>query len=190
VDVLPGLIEGEGLVLRCWTVADAAAMHDAVTASLEHLRPRMPWIRFEPLSRADREALIAGFERDRLAGGDVILGIWRGGTVVGGAGLHRRIGDGGLEIGYWVHIDHVGEGIATTATRLLTDVAVRQPGIDRVEIRHDVTNAASERIPEKLGYAPVGEVTSTLDLAPADTGTDRVWRTTPRTWTVGSAPAS
>ncbi len=189
VDVLPEVIEGHGLVLRRWTVEDLAAMRAAVAASVEHLRPRMHWIRFEPLSVAEREARIVGWERDRLAGGDLVVGIWRDDAVVGGAGLHRRIGEGGLEIGYWVHVDHVGRGIATAAARCLTDGAFRLAGIDRVEIHHDVTNAASGRIPEKLGYTAVGEVACTRDLAPADTGTDRVWRTTREAWTAARAPA-
>jgi ribosomal-protein-serine acetyltransferase len=57
------------------------------------------------------------------------------------------VGDGGLEIGYWVHGDWTGRGIATDAAVALTDAALGLPGIDWVEIYHDAANVASGRIP-------------------------------------------
>jgi len=36
--------------------------------------------------------------------------------VLGEVGLMPRIGPGALEIGYWVHIDHVGRRLATEAS--------------------------------------------------------------------------
>ena len=44
------------------------------------------------------------------------------GSVVGGCGLHRRIGPSALEIGYWVHVAHTRRGIATAAAGALTAV--------------------------------------------------------------------
>ena len=37
------------------------------------------------------------------------------GPVIGMFGLHRRIGPGALEIGYWLHPDYLGCGFATRA---------------------------------------------------------------------------
>lgn len=79
-----------------------------------------------------------------------------------------------------MHSDWTGRGIATDATAALTDAALALPGINRVEIYHDAANAASGRIPAKLGYARLGE-RPTRDLwcpAPAETGTDVVWQVT------------
>ena len=59
-------------------------------------------------------------------------------------------------------------------------IALGLPGIDRVEIHHDVANVASGRIPAKLGYTRLGE-RPTRDLwppAPSDTGTDVIWQAT------------
>ncbi len=179
MDRLPEGIEAGEIRLRRWAPGDGAALHGAIVASVEHLRPWMAWIRFEPQTVAEREALIVGWERSWLEGGDVLLGIWRGEQVVGSSGLHRRIGEGGLEIGYWVHVDHAGQGIATATARAATELAFTVPGIDRVEIHHDVTNVASARVPEKLGYTLIGQVpTSRADVAPAETGIDCVWRVT------------
>lgn len=179
VEPLPEGIEAGDLTVRRWTAGEGAALHRAVVASVEHLRPWMPWIRVEPQTETERELLIAGWQQDWLGGGDVVFGIWRDGAVVGGSGLHRRIGDGGLEIGYWVHADHVGQGIATDTARAVTELALNVPGIHRVEIHHDVANVASSRIPEKLGYVFVGDVVAHRDeVAPAESGVDRVWRKT------------
>ncbi len=41
-------------------------------------------------------------------------------VVLGGSGLHTRIGPGALEIGYWVQADHIGKGYATEVCAALT----------------------------------------------------------------------
>ena len=82
-----------------------------------------------------------------------------------------RIGDGGLEIGYWVHPGFTGRGVATAAAAALTEAALALPGIDRVEIHHDILNLASGRVPAKLGYDCVGTTATTVELAPGDSGT-------------------
>ncbi|MGN6694271.1 MAG: GNAT family N-acetyltransferase [Aquihabitans sp.] len=180
---LPELIEHDGLVLRRWTAADAETVEALVTANLEHLRPYMAWIAAEPMAIEDRRALERQWEEQWLAGGDVILGIFEDGTAVGSTGLHRRIGPGGLEIGYWVAADHLGKGIARRASEGLTNAAFTLPGIDRVEIRHDISNAYSRNVPKLLGFTLIGRDDPNRDTkAPAETGVDLVWRVTRDEW--------
>ena len=188
---LPDHLEHDGLVLRRWTDADAAALGAAIAANREHLRPYMPWIAAEPLTVDDRRALFREWEDQRLAGGDVVLGIFERGVVVGGTGLHRRIGPGGLEIGYWVAADHLGKHIAARASAALTDAAFDQPDIDRVEIRHDLSNTYSRNVPASLGFVLVGRDAPNRDTrAPSETGVDLVWRTTKATWSSVSTARS
>ena len=55
-------------VLRCWKPADAPLLAAAIAASVEHLRPWMPWVADEPMEFAQRVKLMrrfrAGFDRD------------------------------------------------------------------------------------------------------------------------------
>ena len=183
MEPLPELVEHDGLVLRRWTEADAETVEQIVTANIEHLRPYMPWIADEPLPIEKRRELERDWEDKWLAGGDVILGIYEDDVAVGGTGLHRRIGPGGLEIGYWVHVDHLGKGIARRASEGLTSMAFTLPDIDRVEIRHDISNAYSRNVPTSLGFTLIGKDAPNRDTrAPAETGVDLVWRVTREEW--------
>ena len=183
MDRLPQATFRDRLDLRRWVPADAEVLHGLITRNAEHLRPRMPWIAFEPQTVADRRQLIEKWELAWQAGGDAVFAIRRDGVTLGACGLHRRLGPGGLEIGYWVDVDHERQGIATAAAKALTSLAFTVPDIDRVEIHHDVTNLVSARIPQKLGYARLPDLVGVERvLAPADTGTDCVWRVTRGDW--------
>jgi len=175
-----GAEAADALFVRRWRIEDAPLMHEAVTESVEHLRPWMPWIADEPLTVDQRRDLIAGWQ-SLWDSGDRIYGMFVGDEAVGGCGLHARIGRGGLEIGYWVRAGRTGRGYATAASRLLTDLAFTSPDIDRVEIRHDATNAASSRVPAKLGYVRVDDL-HRPPVAPAETGVDHVWRMARAAW--------
>lgn len=174
------LVRGQ-LVIRSWQESDADALSAAITESLEHLRPFMAWVAPEPLSLTERRAHIERWNAEAETGGDETVGLFVGDQVVGGSGFHRRIGEGGLEIGYWVHRDFTRRGIATAASRALTEEAFRRPGIDRVEIHHDVANVASAGVPMKLGFRLVGEE-HREPKAPAEIGVHRIWRITREEW--------
>jgi RimJ/RimL family protein N-acetyltransferase len=155
VSTTPYRIETERLVIRCYDPEDAPALKDAVDRSLDHLRPWMPWTPDEP------EPLDAVYERLRefraLYDRDEnwIMGVFApdDSRVVGGTGLHPRQGDAGLEIGYWVAADAVGQGYATELSAVLTRVGFACfDDIDRIEIRVDPANEVSAKVPAKLGF--------------------------------------
>jgi ribosomal-protein-serine acetyltransferase len=169
------------LAIRPWQLGDAAALNVAIGESLEHLRPWMPWIVMEPRSVADRESLIARWENERRAGGDIVFGLFLGTVVVGGCGLHRRLGPSGLEIGYWVHAAHLRRGYAASASATLTSVAFSFPEIELVEIHCDRANHASQGVPRKLGFTLIGQQPQPVQ-APKETGMQEVWRTLRSDW--------
>lgn len=180
--VLPERIEGaDGLVLRRWVPDDAEALGRAVAQNAEHLRPWMAWIAEEPVALECRRARIAEWERNWSQGGDVMLGVFVDGQVAGGCGLHQRIGPGGLEIGYWIHLTFLRRGLATRTARMLTDAAFGLPEISRVEIHHDKANVASAGVPRKLGFEWLGESPDAPE-APADLGIEWRWRIEKEAW--------
>lgn len=138
------------LVVRELTEQDAEAVTRATHASLHHLRRWLPWALEEPKDVAFRRAFI----REAGDRGERLFGAFLGGEVVGCCG-HRRIGEGGREIGYWVHADHLRRGIATAMAHHVVAVAFSDPAVSFVEIHHAPGNAASGGVPAKLGFTRV-----------------------------------
>jgi ribosomal-protein-serine acetyltransferase len=177
MDTPPEQLAHASIELRRWREADAGLCLRLVTESLEHLQPWMPWATSD-YGPAEAAGYMQRCQAEWTAGTAFQYLIVAGGQPAGSAGLMARIGDGGMEIGYWVHPRFTGRGVATSAAAALTDAAFGLPGIDHVEIHHDVLNLASGRVPEKLGFSEVGTTPARFDLAPSDSGTTRMWRIT------------
>jgi RimJ/RimL family protein N-acetyltransferase len=150
----PERIETQYLVLRVWEVQDAPLLNAAVEFSLEHLRAWLPWAMSAPSPLEETRQRLTDYQERFFEGEEFVFGIFDPGEtqVVGGCGLHPRIGPGGLEIGYWIRADEVGQGFATEAAKALTEAGFGIPDIDRIQIHCDPENIPSRRVPEKLGY--------------------------------------
>jgi RimJ/RimL family protein N-acetyltransferase len=171
----PERLENGPVVLRRYELDDAELLHDAITASVEHLLGWMPWAALEPLSVPDRRELIVTWREQWDAGEEFNFATFASGELVGGCGMHRRIGPGGLEIGYWTRAGCTGRGYATAAAGALTQAAFDLDRITHVEIHHDKANQASSRVPAKLGFVLVREVPDPPE-APAEVGISCEWR--------------
>ena len=163
------------LVVRLWQVADAPALTEAVTSSVEHLRPFMPWIAQEPMSAEDRAGMIAAHLDEWASGGDGFYGLWLDGRAVGALGAHHRIAPDGLELGYWLRADVVGRGIVTSAVGSVTQALLELPHVTHVEIRMDEANTRSVAVPRRCGYRLIVRERRQVE-APAETGWGLVWR--------------
>jgi RimJ/RimL family protein N-acetyltransferase len=172
-------------MLRLWKDVDAGALAAAVTASLEHLKPWMPWISFEPVTLENRRQLIAGWTRDWLEGRDATFGVFDvDGDVVGSAGLHRRGGPDALDIGYWIHVDYLRRGFATELTTALTTAAFNVDGITVVRVQTDEANKRSASVPAKLGFHRSAQIVEREPAACAPSKSGRVldWTMTRTAW--------
>jgi RimJ/RimL family protein N-acetyltransferase len=181
----PDRITGPRCVVRRYTRADAPALHEAIVASTEHLRPWMAWIAHEPMTVEDRAGVIDHFTKEWDAGEDFALGIFAldDRTVLGGTGFHARLGPNAYELGYWVRVDMINQGLATEVSRMLTDAAFAVPGIDAVEIHHHIGNVRSGAVPRKLGY------TRLADEPSADGPMHAIWRVDKEAWLARCATA-
>lgn len=174
---------GGAVLVRC-RAERAAAAAGAVNASLEHLRPWMAWAS-EPATEAGMAVFFTAAEELWDQHRDFAYSIVDPDdeAVLGGCGLHGRLGPSGLEIGYWVHADHIGRGLATAAARGLTDAAFAMPGIERVRIQCEDGNDRSARVPEKLGFAFQG--VSVPDRGPCEGRPTQVWLIDRPMWMAG-----
>lgn len=167
-------------MVRTWEPSDAPLLKDAIDSSLDHLRRWLPWAVSEPSSpEALRERLRrfgAAFEEGR----EWLYGIFPldETRVLGGAGLHKRIGADGLEIGYWLRADAEAHGYATEAIGALTRAAFAVDGIARLEIRCDPHNVRSAAVPRRLGYAHVETVGVAVPGSGGELRPTMVWRLT------------
>ncbi|MFE9421611.1 GNAT family N-acetyltransferase [Kitasatospora sp. NPDC006697] len=170
---LPG-----GFVLRRRTTADADPVNQAIVRNIDHLRPWMAWAASSPTPAHTAEMTRVGWQLWE-AGTDFMYVLERAGrpdSVLGMFGLHRRIGPGALEIGYWVDREHTGRSLATNGAAALTRAALALSDIERVEIHCDQANAASAAVPRKLGYRLDRIDRQPIDT-PAATGKKLIWIT-------------
>ena len=144
-------LSGGASLVRC----DPALAPSAVAAindSLDHLSPWMAWAA-EPATIAGMTTFFAAsaelWDQRRDFGYSIIDA---SGAAIGGCGLHNRLGPGALEIGYWVHVDAGGRGLATEAAGALTEAALTLTSVERVEIHCEEQNHRSARVPAKLGF--------------------------------------
>jgi RimJ/RimL family protein N-acetyltransferase len=141
-------------ILRCWNPQDAPLLKTAIAENLDHLRPWMPWIHDEPQTLQQKVNLLRQFRSQFDRSENFIYGIFSldEQVVLGGTGFHPRIGPDALEIGYWIHVNHTGQGLATEVAAALTKVAFEVEQCDRVEIHCDSKNTRSAAVPKKLAF--------------------------------------
>lgn len=147
-------IESERLVIRCYNPKDAPLLQKSVQESVEHLRPWMPWVKDEPEELKVKIERLRDFRADFDLSKNFTYGVFNPSEteLVGGTGLHPRVGSNAFEIGYWIDVNHINKGYATEISAALTKVAFEIENVNRVEIHYDPNNIRSAAIPKKLGY--------------------------------------
>ena len=114
----------------------------------------MPWVKDEPEELKVKIERLRTFRADFDLSKNYVYGVFdpKETELVGGTGLHPRIGSKAFEIGYWIHVNHINKGYATEISAALTKVAFEIEHVNRVEIHCDPNNIRSAAIPKKLGY--------------------------------------
>jgi len=132
-------IESERLVIRCYNPKDALYLQKSIQESLEHLRPWLPWVKDEPEELKVKIERLRVFRANFDLSKNYVYAVFnpKETELVGGTGLHPRVGSNAFEIGYWINVNHVNKGYATEISAAL---------------HVDPNNFKSEAIPKKLGY--------------------------------------
>ena len=154
----PYTIRSERLVVRCWQPSDAAELRDVLASSREHLLPWLPWAEHEPQTLEEKLERMRIFRGNFDLGKDFVYGIFDAtdGSIVGGTGLHPRIGPGACEIGYWIRKEAVGRGFATEAAAVVARAGFEIARFERIEVRCEPHNEPSLRVARAIGFKHEG----------------------------------
>ncbi|MFC6087988.1 GNAT family N-acetyltransferase [Saccharothrix lopnurensis] len=171
------IIDRGDLTLRRWRAdRDFEPLSRVIGESLDHLRPWMPWVAHH--SAATTRAFLAGCDPKWRAGEAYNYAIVADGELVGSCSMYRSGDTRGMFMGYWLHPAATGRGLATRAAEAMAAEAFTLPGVDYLEIVHDLANTASGAVPRRLGFTEVGRERAIPPGAPSDSGVDVVWRLT------------
>jgi RimJ/RimL family protein N-acetyltransferase len=171
-----GLRDG-AVTLRPWRLDDAAALvrriNDPAVAAFLDLIP-------QPYEHADAFAYLTGCDEGWRTGASSNFAVFvdRIDGAAGSVGIRwTEIDDGAAEIGYWVAAEARGRGVASTATRLAAGWAfAAEPRLERLQLRADVENVASNRVADKAGFTREGVLRSARRNARLDRRVDfAIW---------------
>jgi RimJ/RimL family protein N-acetyltransferase len=149
-------IETPRLWLRDFRKSDLKAVH--AYSSLDEVARYLVW---GPNTLAQSKEAIEGFLDDQRSQPrqifDVAVTLKPKCEVIGGAGI-RVIDRDNLtgEIGYTLHPDFWGYGLAQEATRALMEAGFEALGLQRIVATCDQRNKASARVLERLGMRREG----------------------------------
>lgn len=116
-----------------------------------NLRDRFPY----PLTLTDTQQYIDKTLRQSPVS---VFAIEADGKAVGVIGLTRGEGERRhcAELGYWLGEPYWGRGIITSAVQAVTEYAIKELGLSRIESYVFSWNPASARILEKMGFEREG----------------------------------
>ena len=154
-------LETERLLLRPYRQDDAAAvarlLDDAAMADFLMVIPQ-PFVDFDA-----RQLVKAAWRRLATGRGFDLLAVLKpgDGAPLGSVGIGLHDGDpqdGGRrgELGFWIGRDWWGRGYGTEAARRMVEFAQDTLGVSPITATAAVSNPASRRILEKLGFVETG----------------------------------
>jgi len=156
---IPEWIACPRVILAAPQAGAGAAMAAAITESIDHLKPWMPWAQEAP-SPESAELVMRRMQADFILRRDLVFQIYartaagERGELLGGTGLHRI--DWTLrrfEIGFWIRARAQGQGYVSEAVQAMAALAFDQLAARRVEIRMDARNVRSRAVAERCGFA-------------------------------------
>ena len=142
------VLETKRLALRAPRLGDAKTVATlANDRRIAETTARIP----HPYKLSDAEDFIARAGKPDEA---VFLITLRGKTVIGACGIVLQ--DAAPELGYWLGVEHWGQGYATEALHAVIDYAFADLGHEALQAGARVTNPASRRVLEKCGFQWTG----------------------------------
>jgi len=151
---IPDSFESERLLIRAPRIEDAPLVWESVNTSAKTLQQWMPWAQTLPKIE-DTTENIRQCIADFITRKDLRLHLFLKdtGEFIGSSGLHRINWEiPKVEIGYWLDSRHEGKGYMTEAAERITEFALNELQVRRVEIRCDTDNVRSRAVAERLQF--------------------------------------
>lgn len=170
-------INTERLLLRCLDFKDVYELKAAIDESKDHLLRWIAWAKHEPEDIDKKLERIrtrrAEFDSDQAYQYGIFL---RGDDkLIGTIALMRRVGQGALEMGYWMRVGYTSKGYMKEAASSLVKIAFELHEVDRLEIHCDVENLKSAAIPRKLGFIHEATIRSNEKNEDGTRKKDMIW---------------
>ncbi len=141
--------------LRLLELTDAEPLLQIIDSERARLREWLGWTD-ETKSLSD----VQGFIESRLSsftnGQGLAFGIWYNCKLSGVIGVTVDAANKVAEIGYWLSIEAVGNGVMTRSCQAVIDMLFTQRSINRVEIKAAQENIRSRAVPERLLFTDKG----------------------------------
>ena len=158
-------LETPRLLLRSWKPSDASLLRHAIELSDAHLRPFIPFMRHEPRTLDETRQWLGAIENHFLRDEHYRFAIFDRAAAAAGSQcllgevmlMQRELGkDPPNELGYWLHVDHVGHGYATEAATALCVAAFEHYRCRRIELCCESANHGSIRLARRLSFVQCG----------------------------------
>jgi RimJ/RimL family protein N-acetyltransferase len=162
----PLVLETERLMLRKPTLADVKAIARlANDRRIAENTRRLP----HPYSQEHAIEFVRGTVNDHR---ETVFLIENNHAPIGVVGIDRREGDG-PELGYWLGVEHWGQGFATEAARAVIDFTFEEFEVEHVVSGARVANPSSRNILEKCGFQWIGVELHRFEALGSSTPVDR-----------------
>jgi len=150
------------LTLRMLDVEDAADVQALLAKNRDYMLPWVPWAVDEPESVEYKKTKIRTWKGEFYLDQKYTYGVYeiKSQKLIGIVFLFTRQGKGILEIGYLIDLDEAGKGYATESSYAVTKLGFEHIGIEKMVIHCSPENIASQKVPEKLGFALEGSYKS------------------------------
>jgi RimJ/RimL family protein N-acetyltransferase len=160
-DYPASLLIWEGLALRPLVVKDASEVLAALLETMKSLQAFLPFAHL-PITLKSQVERIQAISHGPTMG----FGLFQQGStrLLAACGLHPRVplNPDGIEIGFWTREAEQARGYACLMTRMLIIYAIEGLKMDRVQLVHNVENAASQKVIERCGFALEGRLRNAL----------------------------
>lgn len=152
----PVVLDGAGVRLRPFAAGDAQRVREACN---DPQIPRFMSLMPSPYTEADARWWIGEGAPAAWAKGGAAWAVVdpQTGDLLGGAGMGQVLPERAqAEVGYWVAPWARRRGVATAATRAITDWAFAERGVARMELVTAPQNTASQRVALAAGFTREG----------------------------------